>query len=153
MDSQSNEFPILGCMDRPTHIRGIVSRAPGPFGVDWPSLRQRIRARQGASEGSFALIRISALLFILALPADLLSQTGNHCQAPANLENALAQHPSAAVYDALGAHFASQRRFSCAISAFESAVRMQPNSWQGHYDLGVALLTSGHTKRAADELS
>src|SRR5215469_4764956 len=76
-----------------------------------------------------------AILFIsaLALPCTAIAQAGSNCQAPAALQNALTQHPSAAVYDAIGAHFASGNRFSCAIPAFESAVRLEPNSWQGHY--------------------
>ena len=74
------------------------------------------------------------------------------CKGPAALEQALASHPSAGAYDALGTYFATQRQFSCAISAFESAIRLDPNSWQSHYDLGIALLSSGNPQRAAKEL-
>src|SRR5579863_199363 len=82
---------------------------------------------------------------LLAACSGLYAQSPARCQGPAALENALTQHPTAAVYDALGAHFASENRFGCAIPAFESAVRLDPASWQGHYNLGVALFSAGKT--------
>ena len=80
------------------------------------------------------------------------AQGTSNCIGPADLEQAIASHPSAGAYEALGSWFASQRHFSCAISAFESAIRLDPNSWQSHYDLGIALLSNGSVKRAAHEL-
>ena len=80
------------------------------------------------------------------------AQQNTPCSGPADLEHAIASHPSAPAYDALGAYFAGHHQLSCAIHAFESAVRLEPNSWEGHYDLGIALLNSHDLKRAAREL-
>lgn len=80
------------------------------------------------------------------------AQENAACNGPASLEQAIAAHPTAAAYDALGAYFAGHHQLSCAIHAFESAVHIEPNSWEGHYDLGIALLTNRDLKRAAHEL-
>jgi tetratricopeptide (TPR) repeat protein len=80
------------------------------------------------------------------------AQQNVSCNGPADLEHAIASRPSAAAYDALGAYFAGHHQLSCAIQSFESAVRLEPTSWEGHYDLGIALLTSRDLKGAAHEL-
>ena len=79
-------------------------------------------------------------------------KTGPICKGPAELENAIHAHPSAAAYDALGAYFGQQQKFSCAISAFESAIRLEPNSWEAHFNLALTLLQTHQTERAAHEL-
>src|SRR5579859_7485164 len=98
------------------------------------------------------LIPAAAVALLLWVPPGIPAQTATHCQGPAALEKAIADHPSAAAYDALGAHFAGQSQIACAIVAFKHAIRLDPGSWQGHYNLGVALLTSGQAQQAADEL-
>ncbi|HMH01852.1 MAG TPA: tetratricopeptide repeat protein, partial [Terriglobales bacterium] len=60
--------------------------------------------------------------------------------------------PSASVYDALGAYFGQRNQFTCALSAFESALRLEPNSWEAHYNFGLALLENGKSERAINEL-
>lgn len=97
-------------------------------------------------------IRGCVLAAFCLLPLYVTAQQPSACKGPADLEQAIAAHPSAAAYDALGANFASHRQLSCAIHAFESAIRLEPNSWEGHYDLGIALLTGRDLKRAAHEL-
>src|SRR5690242_3223301 len=74
------------------------------------------------------------------------------CKGPAELENVLRTHPSAAAYDALGAYFGQQQKFSCAISAFESAIRLEPNSWEAHFNLALTLLQTHQAERATREL-
>ena len=81
------------------------------------------------------------------------ARTNRHpLPGPPALDKAIADHPTSAAYDALGAHFASKSQFACAISAFRNAIRLEPDTWQGHYNLGVALLTTGEAQKAADEL-
>ena len=82
-----------------------------------------------------------------------LAQTqASHCKGPAELERAIAAHPSAAAYDALGAYFGQQNQLSCALSAFRSAVHLAPGSWEAHYDLAIALLQHGDAQQAVREL-
>src|ERR1700745_1340854 len=73
------------------------------------------------------------------------------CKGPADLEQAVASRPTAAAYDALGAYFGRHNQVSCALSAFQSALRLEPKSWEAHYDLGLLLLGSGDPQRAAKE--
>ncbi len=55
---------------------------------------------------------------------NLAAQDVAACKGPAELEQTIKVHPSAGAYDALGAYFGQQQKISCAISAFESAVRL-----------------------------
>jgi tetratricopeptide (TPR) repeat protein len=74
------------------------------------------------------------------------------CQGPAELEKIIRTHPSAGAYDALGAYFGQHQKLSCAISAFESAIRLEPDSWEAHFNLALALLQNHQPEPAAREL-
>ena len=82
----------------------------------------------------------------------LAAQEPPACRGPAELEQIIASHPSAGAYDALGAYFGQRRQFPCAFTAFESALRLEPNSWEARYNLALALLESGNAERAVREL-
>jgi tetratricopeptide (TPR) repeat protein len=97
-------------------------------------------------------IRQLSFTVLCGVALTAMAQVAPSCKGPAGLEQTLASRPSPGAYEALGAWYATQRQFSCAASAFESAIRLDPNSWQSHYDLGIALLSSGKFNRAADEL-
>ena len=60
--------------------------------------------------------------------------------------------PTVDGFNALGLRFAKWRQYSCAIPAFEAALRLDPKSWQAHYNLALALVHTGDQKRAASEL-
>jgi superkiller protein 3 len=74
------------------------------------------------------------------------------CKGPAELEKIITTHPSAGAYDALGAYFGQRQQLPCAISAFEAAVRQDPNSWEARFNLSLALLQKHEAARAAREL-
>jgi lipoprotein NlpI len=57
------------------------------------------------------------------------AQADTTCKGPPELEKAISIRPSASAYDALGAYFGQRNQFTCALSAFESAVRLEPTSW------------------------
>src|SRR5580704_18223279 len=146
---QPGELLALKRMDFPRQLHAFASRA---------SLERRncrnnpLSLVPGSTSRSHLLIQLGTLTLLVFISVGLPAQNTSNCQGPAALEKAIAEHLSAAAYDALGAHFASQSRFSCAISAFKSAIRLDPDSWQGHYNLGVAMLTSGDAQQAAQEL-
>src|SRR5947207_12756928 len=73
----------------------------------------------------------------------LAAQEPPACRGPAELEQIIASHPSAGAYDALGAYFGQRRQFPCAFTAFELALRLEPNSWEGRYHLALALMECG----------
>jgi hypothetical protein len=66
------------------------------------------------------------------------AQPASPCKGPAELKNAIAAHPTAAAYDALGAYFGRRNQMACALPAFKKAVELAPGSSEGHYDLGIA---------------
>src|ERR1700751_6395876 len=83
---------------------------------------------------------------------NVLGQVPALCKGPAELEKAIATHPSAGAYDALGAYFGQRQQLSCAIAAFEAAVHQDPNSWEARFNLSLALLQRHEPARAAREL-
>lgn len=93
-----------------------------------------------------------ALTLLCAAPLPLAAQQTSICKGPAPMEQTLATSPSPGAYEALGSWFAARRQFSCAFSDFEAAIRLDPKSWQSHYDLGIALFSSGNPQRAVHEL-
>lgn len=89
---------------------------------------------------------------IFGYSLNLAAQDVATCKGPAELEQTIKVHPSAGAYDALGAYFGQREKISCAISAFESAVHLDPNSWEAHFNLALALLQSNQPTRAVREL-
>ncbi len=59
---------------------------------------------------------------------------------------------SVAAYDERGVYFAEHGQIPCAIANFEEALKMDPASWETHYDLGLALLSSARNKEAVAHL-
>lgn len=103
-------------------------------------------------ENGFGLPVLLCMLMVLCFPVGLLAEQASNCKEPPELEGRLAEHPSAEAYDALGAYFGSKGQFFCAILAFESALLLNPNAWQGHYNLAIALISSGNAERAYQEM-
>ena len=79
-------------------------------------------------------------ILLFSLGSAAAAQTPAACKGPTELERVLQTKPSAAAYDALGAWFGEHHETSCAVGAFESAVRMDPHSWEAQYNLALALL-------------
>ncbi len=72
----------------------------------------------------------------------------SQCSGPPEIERAIKNSPSADAYNALGASFAQQHRLSCAITAFESALKLDPSSWQTRFNFGLALIEANQPERA-----
>jgi hypothetical protein len=66
-----------------------------------------------------ALLALSTFVFS-GYSLNLAAQDVAICKGPAELEQTIKAHPSAAAYDALGAYFGQRQKISCAIFAFES---------------------------------
>jgi tetratricopeptide (TPR) repeat protein len=82
----------------------------------------------------------------------LSAQPAPSCNGPAEMERNLAAKPSPEAYNAKGAYFAEKKQLSCAIAAFESAIRLDPNSADSHFNLALALREKRELKRAIKEL-
>src|ERR1700719_568634 len=94
------------------------------------------------------LFRISVFAWmVLVLPW----LEGAQCIGPSELEQAIQTNPSANAYNALGAWFAQRRQFACAIPAFDKALQLNPNSWETHFNLGLALMENHGHERAVSE--
>ena len=81
------------------------------------------------------------------------------CLAPKNdseqismLLETVKDHPTAGAYNTLGALFAAAGRVNCAIPAFQISLRLDARNWEAHYNLALALVSSGDRARAASEL-
>lgn len=80
------------------------------------------------------------------------ARLAHSCTGPPELESVIHSHPSAGAYDALGAYFGQHQKLSCAISAFESALRLEPDSWEARFNLSLALIQNRQPERAVREL-
>ena len=67
------------------------------------------------------------------------------------LLNAVFEHPGPAANHALGRFYLAERQFDKAISQFEEALKVEPNSAQLHSDLGAAFLEKGKADRLQGE--
>ncbi len=68
------------------------------------------------------------------------------------LLEAIADHPTAGAYNTLGALYAQQSLDACAVGSFEASLRLEPQNWEAHYNLGLALMKRGDRKKAEGEL-
>src|ERR1700733_15441120 len=75
------------------------------------------------------------------------------CRGPQQLEQEVHSHPTAAAWGALGAWFGEQQQFMCAVSAFQAAVRLDPQSARFRYFLGITYYSAGKTDLAIAELN
>ncbi len=107
--------------------------------------------RKQASSISLFLLG-SCLLVRPVLASDALSQTCNASlegsSRAVELRRNIMVSPSVAAYDALGSLYASVHQNECAISEFQSALKLDPNSKEAKYDLALALRLEGKLEEA-----
>jgi Flp pilus assembly protein TadD len=96
----------------------------------------------------FAL-RFSFLLFPVI--AGFSRQLPEECTPPATLEQAIRDKPTAQVFAETGAWFDEHGNQGCALTAFQKAAQLAPQSSQAHYMLGAALFRAEQPSAAARE--
>ena len=72
------------------------------------------------------------------------SAAGASCDGPPALAAKIHGHPDASAYTELGIWFGDHQDYDCAIEAFRSALKFEPNSARLNYLIGLTLFTSGH---------
>jgi tetratricopeptide (TPR) repeat protein len=90
-------------------------------------------------------VEVLVFLFFQALTAPA-------CEGPPDLVVAVKAQPTAPTHIALGVWFAQRKDYSCAIPSFETALRFNPNSWEAHHDLALALIATGRVQKAEEHL-
>ena len=85
------------------------------------------------------------------LPKQCLTPKGGSEQISMLLET-VRDHPTAGAYNTLGALFAAAGQVNCAIAAFQISLHLNARNWEAHYNLALALLSSGDPAGAATEL-
>ena len=93
---------------------------------------------------------VAWLLFSMGLAHA--SELPSSCKTPTSFDKAIGAGPSAAIYDALGAWFAENNKMTCALAAFQIAVRVEPASAEAHFNYGVALIRAESLPQAVEEL-
>jgi tetratricopeptide (TPR) repeat protein len=89
---------------------------------------------------------------VLTLLVQLASAAPFPCHGPQELESQVQNHPTPRSWAALGGWFGEQHNYACAIPAFQSALRLDPNSARFHYFLGLSLYSSGRVGASVTEL-
>jgi tetratricopeptide (TPR) repeat protein len=79
-------------------------------------------------------------------------QIGKSSQRISNMLQIVSSHPTAQAYNTLGALFAEHNHTSCAVESFQSALRLDPASWQSRYNLAIALVQKGDLGGAEAQL-
>src|SRR5271156_2455106 len=94
---------------------------------------------------------ITALVLVLAAHCGMAIPPA--CRGPEPLEQDGRSQSSATAWGALGAWFGEQQQFTCALSAFQSAVRLDPQSARFRYFLGITYYSAGKPDPAIAELT
>src|SRR6266481_8705615 len=76
------------------------------------------------------------------LPKPCLEQSHSSEKINALLET-IHDHPTAGAYNTLGILYAQGDRVSCAIAAFEAAIKLEDPNWEAHYNLAIAFISKG----------
>jgi tetratricopeptide (TPR) repeat protein len=95
---------------------------------------------------------LSILAIVLLGVGREATSASDTCKGPETLEAQVRAHPSAGAWGALGGWFGERHEFSCAIPAFESALRLDPASARMHYFLGLSLYSAGRVDASIGEL-
>ncbi|MGD0941156.1 MAG: tetratricopeptide repeat protein [Terracidiphilus sp.] len=98
---------------------------------------------------------VKAFTFVLGLFVATVSgiaQVRSACSGPVRLQREIHDHPSAKTWATLGGWFGEQKQFSCAIPAFQAALRFEPRSASLHYFYGLTLLSENQPVNALPEL-
>jgi tetratricopeptide (TPR) repeat protein len=74
------------------------------------------------------------------------------CNGPQPLETKVRLHPDSQAYSELGVWFGDHKQYDCAIEAFQSAVKLEPDSARLYYLLGLSLYSSGRADQAVKPL-
>jgi tetratricopeptide (TPR) repeat protein len=77
---------------------------------------------------------------------------GRGSEKIAALLEIIRNHPTPGAFNTLGALYAQQGFSSCAVAAFEAALRLDSRNWEAHYNLGIARMHSGDRAHAKNEL-
>jgi len=73
------------------------------------------------------------------------------CKPPASAQKAPAGTPKARVYDAIGVWFAENNKLECAAASFGEALKLEPQSAEAHFDLGLVRQRQNQAASAAKE--
>ena len=85
------------------------------------------------------------------LPDSCLKEPGASTQIR-NFLQTLETHPSAEAFNTVGALWAQDRKYDCAIAAFDAALRLDPTVWDARYNKGLALVSVQNYEQAVKEL-
>ena len=91
-------------------------------------------------------------LILLACVGGFLSASAETCTGPPALEARLHAHPNADAYVDLGNWFGKNHKASCAVDAFRSGLKLEPDSAGLYYLLGLGLCTAGRVEEAVAPL-
>ena len=96
-------------------------------------------------------LRACCAALLLLASARSPAQLPESCRLPASAIHASGVTLSAAMYDSVGGWFADRSDLKCAAAAFEQALRLDPQSAEVHFDLGLVRQRQGNTAAATSE--
>ena len=132
----------------------------------WVSGTERARAERYSLLGRSVLIALASALLVAsqtatsqqstdARPFALPKSCGDESHPSEKISDLLEivqNHATAGAYNTLGVLYAQSNHLSCAISAFEAALKLDDQDWEAHYNLALAFLRKGDRGHAVREL-
>ena len=97
-----------------------------------------------------SMLAKAGLLIAACLSATV--AVGAPCEGPQALQAKVHAHPGSPAYTELGMWFGDHQQYACAIDAFRSALKFEPDSARLNYLIGLSLYSSGHPDEAVPAL-
>src|ERR1700678_1429601 len=132
----------------------------------WVSGKERARAETYSLLCGSVLITLASALFVAsqtatgqvstdvrpsALPKVCVDES-RPSEKISGLLEIVHNHATAGAYNTLRVLYAQSNHLSCAISAFEAALKLDERDWEAHYNLALAFLRKGDRAHAVREL-
>jgi tetratricopeptide (TPR) repeat protein len=105
---------------------------------------------RGSIRGAAKLLVIARSSLIVAGAS--LSGWTQTCTSPTSLDARLHAHPNADTYAAIGTWFSENHKADCAVEAFQSGLKLEPDSARLSYLLGLSLCAAGRMQEAVTPL-
>jgi len=74
------------------------------------------------------------------------------CTTPPSMKAQFQSRPTAEAFSNLGAWFGERKQFACAAEAYANAAKLQPDSAEVSYMLGLSFFSAGQLQKATDPL-
>ena len=92
------------------------------------------------------------VLVLLISRGTVPAQLPEPCKLPEHIQQDISTNPAVEKWGAVGGMFAQRGQMSCAVAAFREGLKLDPDSPEANFNLGLALTQTGSPKQAVKPL-